>query len=307
MRAKAKAALVYLLVSLAMPSARAQEPGDRCDYLAAVNADMLHTALTKYTGEVLGKHPEHWTAQDYVNLAANARACHGLPANVQDKVDAEDWANKLQDAYKQNAETNARSLAIAAAYAGYWKGPGEFPACASFLKWKRDDTWYVNNSGEIFGKPFEDMTKEELGFYKRLAEECVPVMESILGRWRVHSSRAEEISRSVLESIEMDAKAALEDELPSSLSVFHEGKRVPVAYLRPTTQKIVKKIALLEAEDRVMPTNSLIQISKWAEQVETEGRPGPDLLYAREIKNIVADHLFRAARQLGDPSLSAGP
>ena len=313
MRAKAKAVLLAVLAwtAVSVPfTSRADETQDRCAYLAGFNADKLQQALTSYAGKVMGKDPEHWTEADYSNLAANAMACHGLPANVVDKVNGEFWTLKLSDAYKINAEINRTSLAIAAAYQKFWTSPEEFPACATFLRWKRDDVWYTNNSKELFGTAFQDMTPEMLGFFRRLVQECQPVMGPVLDRWRRHPSQAEGIVKSVVDSIGMDALAAQERDLdiPKKLMVTYGGDRIPIAYLRPTTQKVVKRVIALENTNRVMPTNSLIQISKWAKQVEDEDKEGPDMLYARVIKDMVADHMFRSADQLRAPGkASAGP
>ncbi|MCZ7861705.1 hypothetical protein O9X98_09865 [Agrobacterium salinitolerans] len=310
MRAKAKAIILSAALWIALPynvSAAPDEMADRCSYLATVDADKLLVALTGYAGKVMGKYAEHWEATDYANLVANARNCHGLPAGIQNKVDAELWTRKLAEAQKTNAAINARSSAIAVAYAKYWTKNEEFPACASFLRWKRDDVWYTNNSDKLFGTAFYDMTPEMLGLYKRVAEECLPVMKAILERWRAKPSEADAVVASVVASIEMDALAAQEAKLnvPESLQVTHGSRRIPISYLRPTTQKVVKKIIALENADRIMPTNALIQISKWAEQVEADDKTGPDLAYAQRIKSIVADHLFRSADMLRKPK--AGP
>lgn len=310
MRAKAKAVLLTATIWLSVPLTAMAEPdemADRCAYLSTIDADKLLGALTGYAGKVMGKYPEHWTAADYANLAANAASCNGLPLGSQTKVNSEFWALKLADAQKSNAEINALSNGIAAAYGKFWRNDQEFPACATFLLWKRDDLWYSNNAEKLFGKAFYDMTPEMLGFYKRITEECVPVMKSILDRWRIQQSDAEAISKSIVASIEMDGTAAQEANMhiPESLKVTRGGSRIPIAYLRPTTQKVVMKIIALENADRIMPTNSLIQISKWAEQVVTDDNDGPDYLYAQRIKDIVADHLFRSADSLRKPK--AGP
>ena len=304
MRAKAKTALLTMLL-VASPhlfpeKATADEHQDRCAYMATINADKLHQALTSYAGKVMGKDPEHWSDVDYANLAANAASCDGQPANVVEKVNAEFWRVKLADAQMINADINRASIAIAAAYGGFWKSKEEFPACATFLKWKKNDIWYTNNSRELFGTAFMDMTPTELGFYKRVVTECQPVMGSILDRWRKHPSQAEGIVKSILASIETDALAAGEKEMdvPQNLRIRHDGERVPLSYLRPTTRKVVEKIIMLENTNRVMPTNSLIQISKWASQVEENEDDGPDLMYAKVVKDIVADHMFRSVNRL---------
>lgn len=310
MTAKAKAIILSAILWVGVPIAATAAPdemADRCSYLSSVDPDKLHTALTRYAGKVMGKYPEHWMPADYANLLANAVSCNGQPVNLQNKVNAELWAVKLADVQKINAEINARSNAIAVAYGKYWTKNEEFPACATFLKWERDDVWYTNNSEKLFGTAFYNMTPEMLGLYKRLAQECVPVMKSVLDRWHAQQSGAEAIVKSILSSIEMDGLAAQENvsEIPKNLQLDARGQRIPISYLRPTTQKVVKKIIALENADRIMPTNSLIQISKWAEQVEMDETDGPDLLYAQRIKSIVADHLFRAADALRKPK--AGP
>jgi hypothetical protein len=310
MRAKAKAIILSAVVWIAVPFQALAVPdvmGDRCNYLSQIDADKLLTALRTYAGKVMGKYPEHWVDSDYANLLANAVSCHGLPAGVQNKVDGEFWAMKLSEAQKANADINARSTAIAAAYGKYWKRDDEFPACVTFLRWKRDDIWYTNNSDKLFGTAFYDMKPDELGLFKRVSEECLPVMKAILERWRAQPKDADGIVESIQSSIKMDAYAAQESKInvPDSLQVTYGSRRIPISYLRPTTQKVVHKIIALENADRVMPTNALIQISKWAEQVENDDKDGPDLLYAQRIKNIVADHLFRSANILKKPK--AGP
>ncbi|MDW9478817.1 hypothetical protein GOB57_08890 [Sinorhizobium meliloti] len=310
MRAKAKAIILSATLWMALPFTAIASPPevtDPCGYLSTLDADKLLVALTGYAGKVMGKYPEHWVPSDYSNLAAHAASCHGLPHDVQNKVNAEYWVLKLAEAQKRNAHINARSAAIASAYGKYWTKDEEFPACATFLLWKRDDVWYTNNSDKLFGTAFYEMTPEMLGLYKRLAEECLPVMKSILDRWRTQQSEADGIVKSIVASIEMDALAAQEDKLdiPKSLQLMHGGRRIPISYLRPTTQRVVRKIVALENADRIMPTNALIQISKWAEQVETDDEDGPDLLYAQRIKSIVADHMFRSADMLRKPK--AGP
>lgn len=306
MRAKAKTILIAAVFATALygnasaqPAAVTMTHDEKCAYLSTIDADKLHQALTSYAGEVMGKEPERWEDADYINLATNADACNGQPVNIVNKVNADFWRMKLADAQKINAEINRRSLAIASTYAKFWTSEGPFPACASFLHWKRDDIWLTNNSKELFGKSFMEMTPDELGFYKRVAQECEPVMGAILDRWRRHPSQAEGIVKSIVQSIELDALAAQEKNLqiPQDMVVMNDGSRIPIAYLRPTTQKVVKRVLALEKANRVMPTNSLLQISKWADQLETEGKEGPDLAYARTIKSIVASHLFRSADQ----------
>lgn len=313
MRAKAKAiiltALLWCAASTHAVMAQPDEMADRCAALAGISPDKLATALITYAGKIMGKHPEHWGPIDYANLTANAMSCHGLPAMSPNKVNGEMWVLKLADAQKTNADINARSIAIATAYGQYWHSSEEFPACATFLRWKRDDVWYTNNSKVLFGTAFYDMTPEMLGFYRRIAEECLPVMKAVLDRWHIRQDEAEGIVKSVLSSIEMDALAARETgkDIPDNLLVTWGGNRIPIAYLRPTTQKVVQKIISLEQADRVMPTNSLIQISKWAEQIESEGKDGPDLVYARRIKDIVAEHMFKAVGKMEKRKASAGP
>lgn len=305
MRAKAKtivfvAALCAPVASTALAEAPPMNQQERCTYLSTIDADKLHQALTNYAGEVMGKEPEHWTDADYVNLATNAVTCNGQPADVVNKVNGDFWRMKLADAQKINAEINRKSVAIATAYGKFWGTDKPFPACAGFLRWKKDDVWMTNNSKELFGTAFMDMTPEMLGFYKRVVQECQSVMGSILERWRRHPSQAEAIVKSIVQSIEVDALAAQEKELkiPQHLVVMNGGERIPLAYLRPTTQKVVKRVIALERANRVMPTNSLLQISKWADQVESADDDGPDLMYARVIKDVVASHLFRSADQL---------
>lgn len=314
MRAKAKAIVIATLLSATLQFAPAKaEPdivADRCNALASIDPDKLLQALTTYAGKVMGKEPEHWTDVDYANLAANAMSCHGQPANLVNKVNGEIWALKLTDARNTNAEINLRSQAIVAAYTKFWKNEDEFPACSTFLRWKRDDVWYTNNSEELFGKPFMEMSKEDLSFFKRIVQECQPVMGSILDRWRRHPSTAEGIVNSVMSSIDMDAEAINEKKLaiPERLLVRYDGRRIPISYLRPTTQKVVMRVITLENKNRIMPTNSLIQFSHWANQVEAEDKDGPDLMYARAVKDIVADHMFKAADQIRSfGRASAGP
>lgn len=303
-------ALAVVAMTAAFPPTRAEAAEDRCARLAAIDNDKLHRALVQFSGKVMGKHPEHWTRADYANLIANAAACDGLPANVRDKIDGRLWGVKLRDAQKQNAEVSSISLAIARAYGEYWDSNDEFPACATFLEWKRDDVWFTNNSKDLFGRSFIEMREEELALYRRLAEACRPAMEKILERWRIDPDTAALTVDSITESIDMDAAARKEnpEALPKALQVHHAGRRVPLSYLRATTREVVRRILEVENSDRVMPASTLIRISRWAKQVMDNESAGPDRLYAERIRGIVSEHMFRAADSLWSPGeASAGP
>jgi hypothetical protein len=315
MRAKAKtaafAALVLLCAGAGAAKAGEAPTVDRCEQMAAIDPDKLSRALINYAGRVLGKQPEHWSDQDYKNLYANAVSCNGLPAGAAKPVNAEMWRVKLSDAEQQNRPINAASLAIAAAYGGYWNAAdGEFPACATFLRWKRDDVWFTNNSADLFGTAFSAMEPKKLAFFRRIVEECRPVMGKILTRWHLNESTAGPIVASVQDSMAKDAQAGIEKDnpLPLSLVIYHGGQKVPVAYLRKTTQDIVRRIAMLENANRVMPTTVLISISKWAEEMERRERDGPDVAYARLIKSVIAQHMFANANNVKDlGAASANP
>ena len=275
---------------------------DKCKYLSSFDPMNLHKTLTTFSGAVMGKQAEHWAAADYANLISNAYACNELPVNVKKKVKAKFWESKLRDAEKRNIEINSISLAIANAYGEYWKSEEEFPACATFLKWERDDLWYTNNAKEIFGKNIHEMEPNTLAIYKRLAQECVPVMELILKRWRITPELAQAMTESILFSIELDSKEniAKSDALTESLRIYRNGRQIPISYLRKTTQDVVNRINRLEISNRVMPTNTLIQISKWASQVIETEKAGPDKLYAQRIRKVVSDHMFKSINGLKD-------
>lgn len=315
MRAKAKAVILCALLSVgtALMPARASAAvvtQDACMFIASIDGNKFYNSLATYAGPVLGKAPEHWSPADFANLLANVQACNGQPANVASKVDAYHWAAQIADIQKRNAPINALSLQIAAAYAKFWTGKGEFPACADFLKWRRDDLWYTNNSKDIFGTAFIDMPPETLGLYGRLVQECNPVMRSILDRRRISLATADDLTKSILDSIERDAQARNQASLvlPDDLVVMQGGRPLPIAYLRKTTQAVVLRFASLEEHERVMPTNALIQISKWANQLESEMSDGPDLLYARKIKDVIAQHMFNAVESMPDRgAASAAP
>ena len=306
MKAKSKYFLpLVLLISLFTAQnvyAKPKVIEDKCRYLSSIDPMQVHKALTTFSGSVMGKHPERWTSVDYASLIANAQNCDGLPVDVKKKVSGKFWKAKLIDAEKRNFEINAYSIAIANAYKDYWKSDKDFPACATFLKWERDDLWYTDNSKDIFNQGLDEMSPMTQSLYKRLAEECLPVMKSILQRWRIAPENADFMSKSIIYSIDLHSEENMNasEALPESLRVYRNGRQIPISYLRKTTRDIVNRISGLENSDRVMSTNTLIQISKWANQVVNETKSGPDHLYAIRVKKIVSDHMFNSIDELKD-------
>lgn len=302
MRAIGKAVVFAVLAWSGTARAEPVSMTDPCAYMASVDEDDVHSALISLSKPVMGKYPEHWNDTDYANLEANARACQGVQSPGRKKFDAQRWIVRLEDAKRQNTPVSSASALVSASYAQYWKRSDEFPPCVTFLKWQRDDTWFTDNSKDLFGTDFLDMDKDTMSFYKTIASACIPTEKLILERWRIKADTADDMTKSIAASMDMAFAAKQEhpEELPEKLLVYHGGKRVPLAYLMKTTQDVVLRLASLDKENRVMSTNALIQITKWANQIVATGKQGPDYLYAQRILAISHDEIFKSVDQIKD-------
>jgi hypothetical protein len=278
----------------------AAKPRDRCEYLASFIPGKMAVAMKDFNGKFFDKYAEFYTEDDYRNLLNNIRPCDGLPANVAEPVNFRAWEIELNDVYRENARTNAMAIAIKQAYEQPLSAFGEMPGCALILKWTRDDLWFTNNSEELFGTAFKDMPEDRLRLLKGFAEECRPVLRQMVLTRQLEAPAADSLVNSIVDSIERDGRIRLDKDIDitPALRLRHNGEVVPMSYLRMSTQNVIKKITLLDRKDTVMPTNTLINISQWAAQVDKEQDDGPDRLYARAVKKIVSEHMFRTAEQM---------
>src|SRR5690606_23247469 len=121
-----------------------------------------------------------WSRDDFINLSANIFACDGLPKDAQNEpqVRASLWVNPLNTTANDILPINSLNNSIQEAYKPHWTWSA-VPTCQTILDWKRDSVWNVNNSQELFGKDFRELTRENAVILKGFVGECVPVAKQI--------------------------------------------------------------------------------------------------------------------------------
>lgn len=293
MRANAKFLLAPILILSAQTSAWAGE--DICKKLAEMNPNYLVGQLRTYSDNVLGKPAIAWTATDLVNLSQNLKNCNNLPKEPSNgpKVQAHLWRNQLNSIAETILPINNFDRAIADAYKPVWKW-GKVPSCQVVLNWKREPVWHSDNSAELFGKSFREVTASEAVIIKGFIKECILVGEKILNLNRMPLQGLQKIAEDINKSIDREVSAGKEDKdyLAPSLRIYHNEKRVPLSYLSPTSKKWVEFVNKFELSGRDMRVDDMVNVSRWTSAVMGRKKDDPDTLFAEAVKQIIAKRTF---------------
>lgn len=284
------AGTIVAALTVSVPAEATEDP---CALLAGMNPRDITKAMVSFSGPVLGKHPEDWTKEDLNNLLSNAHQCDGLPAEANRRVRASKWKpeiTKLKDVVLPHA---TRSQTVRAYFQPEWTA-GTLPVCGDLLRWKRDPVWLTNNSKEIFGLSFGEMTDKQRGIALEFAAACVPVMQSILKIWKHKGNASEAFVADMRISSERDATAFAEmTELKSAyISVSWQGNQIPWAYLGENARKMVEMAERAMRENGRFSLEQMTVLSSWIETVDDAGNNGPDKAYANFIKDLISSQMF---------------
>lgn len=296
MRAIAKALAAAALLQMAFSPA-SEAADDPCGQLALMQPKAVSDSLKALSGEVFGKSVDLWTTEDFRQVVATARACHGKPQGMRHRVNAGLWQRHMEAAAEAVLPVSARTASIRDAYAPRWT-MGEVPSCLEVLGWRRDPVWNKDNSEEIFGLRFRTMDAEQRALAAGFARECVPVMEEILEANKMPVADAAAVANDIEESARREGEAAAEDpeEIAPRLRVEHEGERVPLAYLGETSRRMVAVANHAEKTSYRLTTEQLIMLSTWSDKVRSQRNAGPERLYAERIRDFVREQMFSARR-----------
>jgi hypothetical protein len=293
MRAKAKFILAAMLISSS--HALAAKNDDICTIIANSDPDYILSKLRSFAPDVLGKPAISWSRDDLVNLSNNIISCDGLPkgpANSQ-KVVPWRWHNQLNMAGQIILPINDINRAIQQAYSPIWKW-SEIPNCQGILDWKRDKVWNTNNSAEIFGKDFQEATPEEAAIISGFINECVVVAKKILETNRLDSNAAMKIAEDLRRTIDKEQEAAKEknSDIAPSLRIYHNNKRIPLAYLGPQSRKWVDFVNRFELQNTSMRVEDMVTVSKWTEMVLSSKKQTPETAFGEAVRNIITKRMF---------------
>lgn len=293
MRAKAKLILVAMLLSSSPSNAEPQR--DICAQLASSDPDYVLNQLRTFSPNVMGKPAITWSRDDLVNLSKNIFACEGLPKGPSNapKVSPTRWVNQLNAAGNVVLPINDLNRAVQHAYKPLWKW-SDIPSCQSILSWKRDQVWNENNSEELFGKNFRELSPAEATIAKGFTNECVAVAKKILELNRMDMGAAEKIADDIERTIEKEQEASQEKKngLAPSLRIYRAGRRIPLAYLGPQSRKWVEFVNKFESQDLPMRVEDMVTVSKWTEMVLSSKKENPESAFAEAVRAVISKRMF---------------
>lgn len=293
MRAKAK--LILMATILSSTAAHAQQANISCEQIADTGYDYFLSKMKTFSTDIYGKPAIAWSKDDLIAFSQNIAQCNGLPKVSQSgkRVSYNSWINPLNAAAQQVLPINERNAAVKEAYKSYWNW-GVVPECQTFMSWKRDKVWYTDNSKELFGKDLREMTHEEGAILKGFVKECVPVATGILELNRMAPKMAEQIGDDIARAVDREYAAAKEEkeEIAPSLRIYHEGRRIPFAYLGNQSRKWVDFVNRFELQDRSMRVEDLITVSQWTQMILENPKEGPEFEFATVIRDIVTKRSF---------------
>jgi hypothetical protein len=286
--------MVTAVLAAFAPSPASADGSDMCSLLAGINPNEVLRAMTKFSGPVLGKHPEDWSSEDMENLRQNARMCDGLPLDGSKQVKASSWNSvvvKIEDRISGIAK---RSATIRAYFQPEW-GESPLPVCSDLLKWKRDPVWLRSNSKEIFGEELGRMDEKKRSTALGFAKACIPVMEDVLRVWKHKGNAAELFVADMERSAARDALAYAEmDRLKDAyISVEFQGWQIPRAYLGSTARSMVEMAERAMRENGRLSLEQMTVLSSWIDTVYDTGQDGPERAYANYIRTMVSKQMFR--------------
>lgn len=311
MTARAKFALALGMVTTLLAGGNAMAAGepaakDNCAILAHYNATKTARALLTFSMDIFGKHPERWTVDDIENLKRNAKACDNKPAEytVSTRVFYTNWKFALGgDSVKKFLATSNKSTQVAGMVADRWPAGFRLPYCGDLIKWRRDPVWLLNNSKDIFNRPFTEVKEEDSATIKLYVEACLPVMQEILKIRKQGSGNAARLTSDIVRSLDRDMSAQRWNHvaLVPELQITRDGQPIPLAYISIPTREVVLKINTSEQNKIALDIDSLSTISAWVMSMNRKSVEGPDALYVEAIKKIVSRQLFDQEKRYDTP------
>lgn len=286
---------VAVFVSFFAPATAGADDGDICTMLAGINPNDVLKAMTKFSGPVLGKHPEDWSQDDMENLRQNARACDGLPADGSKRVNASAWNATVRKIEDRVYSISKRSRTIRAYFQPEW-GEEPLPVCAELLKWKRDPVWLRSNSEAIFGQELGRMDEKKRAVALEFANACIPIMKDVLRVWKHKGNAADLFVSDMKLSSARDAQAYAEmDALKNVyISVDYQGWQIPRAYLGNTARSMVEMAERAMSENGRLSLEQMTVLSSWIDTVYDTGQDGPERAYANFIRSMVTKQMFKS-------------
>jgi hypothetical protein len=296
MAAKSKAMFLALALSMLAPVSSPAQPSQAqmCLDIARMPIKSVTDGLKLFVGEVLGKEAELWQEKDFRILLANVQNCDGKPEGLDPKVSYFSWNLALNAIYPIVLEVTNVTVPIAVKYKGVFPTKGGEMLCTRIFDFRKDPVWLTNNSGEVFGVPFERMTAPQLLSARAFLSECQPVLAQILTLRNKNDSDAEKLVKSINTSIDRDQKIPQIhiDGLVEDLIPVRDGKVVPLAYVSPNTVSVVRRVNTSLLRKTRLRTDDLVLISKWADNVFELIPQGPDRAYAEKVKQAITREMF---------------
>jgi hypothetical protein len=297
MAANIKATLMALMIGNAIvPNSYAAQPSpaDLCLDIAKMPIKSVTDKLKLFAGDVLGKNAELWGEQDFQALLANIRNCDGKPEGLQPTVSYYSWSLALNAIYPVVRAVTDISIPITAKYEGIFPANKGRILCTDIFAFRKDPIWLMNNSDEIFGVAFENMTPHQLRSARSFLSECQPVLKEVLKLRGKNDGDVDRLIKSINTSIDRDQKIPQIqiENLDPDLVPLKDGKPVPLAYVSPNTVTIVRRVNTSLRRKIRLQMDDMVLISKWADNVFDLIPAGPDRAYAEKVKLSITRSMF---------------
>lgn len=299
---KAKSNIIGIIVAmLAIGSfgdqvvAQQPPPEDgRCVEMATTSIEATKDKLRLFAGNVFGKPPELWQENDFNILLANAKACDGQPVGLTPQVSYQAWANAVHNTATRMKPITDITVPLTEQFKNVFPVKDGRILCTHLFDFRKDDHWFTNNSGDIFGVPFESMDDRMRESARSFMAACEPALVEILKNRGKIGTEVAPLLKSMNVSIDRDQnipKVQIEN-LVEELTPRRNGKVVPLAYVSPNTVSVVRRVNTSMLRKVRMQTDDMVLISKWADNVFDLVREGPDRAYAEKVKEVVRRGMF---------------
>lgn len=295
---KAKSKLIAAAFVLAIPAVPAQAApkteADVCRTLSQTAVNSTVQTLKVFAGSVFGKPAELWQQSDFSTLLSHAKLCDGKPQDSNQRVSFYSWNLALNTVYPDVVALTDIAVPISAKYAGTWPANDGTALCSSIFAFRKDPIWLTNNSKEVFGIAFEDMTDRQIEASRSFLDDCSPVLEGILRARGKNKEPVAKIIRSMKLSVDRDSRIreVTIDNLDPELVPVRDGKPVPLAYVSPNTVGILRRVNTSLLRRTPLQTGDQVLISNWADDVFKLVPEGPDRAYAERVKFVVTTQMF---------------
>lgn len=173
------ASAVAFAVLSALPASAEGGGVSRCGEIGKLSAHRVGDAMTRLSGELLGKDLTRWNREDISNLMANVAACEGMPSVDGGAISSAAWSSQLRRGANRILPVSDTLSAVDAAFGRTAADPAGLPECVALLSWRNDRKAHADNSAEVFGADLFEPGVDALRIAD-YATACLPSLEIVL-------------------------------------------------------------------------------------------------------------------------------